>query len=159
MSERTYAFRFLPECCIQCRACEAACKTWNRTEIGVNLRRFVSGFSGTYPVLRPVSLTISCLHCEDPACAAVCPVGAISKGENGAVRVDRDLCIGCRACLNVCPVHAPQFGADGLMQKCDLCGDGVPACVHACPTQALTLELVSLEEKASIDGESVARYE
>ena len=158
MSE-AYAFRFVPEICIHCSACETACKIWNGTENGVKLRRFVSGFTGIYPNPAPVSLSVACLHCDEPACAEVCPVGAISKGEDGIVRTDTGLGVGCRACLAACPVDAPQFGADGLMRKCDLCGAGLPACVSVCPTQALTLERVSRDEKLQLDAEAAARFQ
>lgn len=140
MNENAFVFRFEPERCIQCHACEVACKTWNSTDPGVRLRRFSSRFDGAYPRPKLVPATVSCLHCQNPACAAVCPVQAIARGADGIVRVDRSLCTGCRACLTACPVDAPQFGAEGRMVKCELCG-GDPACVRACPTQALTLDL------------------
>lgn len=139
MNKNMFAFRFEPERCIQCHACEVACTTWNNTEPGVRLRRFYSRFEGQFPKPRLVPASVSCLHCSEPACAAVCPTGAITKGSDGVVRTDRSLCVGCRACLEACPVGAPQFGSDGLMHKCELCGGNAPACVSACPTQALTL--------------------
>ena len=41
-----------------------------------------------------------CLMCG--ACAGVCPVGAISEGDNKYV-VDADTCIDCGACETGCP--------------------------------------------------------
>ncbi len=45
-----------------------------------------------------------CIACG--ACAAECPVGAISEGENKYV-IDPDTCIECGACASTCPVGAP----------------------------------------------------
>ena len=41
------------------------------------------------------------------ACAAECPVGAISEGDSKYV-IDADTCIECGACEGVCPVGAPS---------------------------------------------------
>ena len=45
-----------------------------------------------------------CIKCG--ACAAECPVNAISEGENKYV-IDADTCIECGACAETCPVGAP----------------------------------------------------
>ena len=45
-----------------------------------------------------------CIACG--ACAAECPVGAISEGEDKYV-IDEDLCVECGACESTCPVGAP----------------------------------------------------
>ena len=46
-----------------------------------------------------------CIACG--ACAAECPVEAISEGD-GKFVIDADTCIECGACAGVCPVGAPQ---------------------------------------------------
>lgn len=48
-----------------------------------------------------------CISCG--ACAAECPVGAISEGDAKFV-IDADACIECGACESVCPVGAPAQG-------------------------------------------------
>lgn len=48
-----------------------------------------------------------CISCG--ACAAECPVSAISEGADKYV-IDEDTCISCGACAGVCPVSAPQEG-------------------------------------------------
>ena len=46
-----------------------------------------------------------CISCS--ACAAECPVEAISEGD-GKYVIDADTCIECGACAGTCPVEAPQ---------------------------------------------------
>ncbi|WP_142414688.1 DUF362 domain-containing protein [Hathewaya massiliensis] len=46
----------------------------------------------------------SCVSCG--ACAAECPVNAISQGDSIYV-IDAATCIDCGNCANVCPVGAP----------------------------------------------------
>ena len=46
----------------------------------------------------------NCISCG--ACAADCPVEAISAGDDRYV-IDADKCIDCGACAGACPVDAP----------------------------------------------------
>lgn len=46
----------------------------------------------------------TCIACG--ACAAECPVNAISEGEIYVINPDE--CISCGACAGVCPVGAPE---------------------------------------------------
>lgn len=100
------------------------------------------------------SLSISCMHCEEPICKEVCPAGAITKRDDGVVLIDGDKCIGCRYCEWACPYGAPQFDEDEkVMTKCDFCADivddgGKPACVDACVMRCLDFgELEELRAK------------
>lgn len=50
------------------------------------------------------AISDDCISCG--ACAAECPVSAISEGDDKFV-IDADTCIECGACESVCPVSAP----------------------------------------------------
>ncbi len=136
-----YGFYYDSSRCIQCRTCELACKSANDVELGVRWRRLTEDWTGEYPALTRTFFSLACMHCREPACAAVCPTEAISKRpDDGIVVVDADKCNGCGDCLSACPWGVPLFGKDGTMQKCDFCvGIGrEPACAQSCPVGALT---------------------
>ena len=160
------AFYFDASACNGCKACAIACKSKNALPVGINFRRVVQNGGGAwvpdpeYPEhlipsgLFAYSLSVSCMHCEDPACVNVCPAKAIEKRDDGIVLVDADKCIGCHYCEWACPYGAPQFDPDeGTMRKCDFCVDVVdqgeaPYCVAACPMRALDFgELDELRAK------------
>lgn len=50
-------------------------------------------------------ITDACISCG--ACAAECPVEAISAGDDKYV-INADACLDCGACAAACPVEAPQ---------------------------------------------------
>ncbi|MBD3307420.1 4Fe-4S dicluster domain-containing protein, partial [candidate division KSB3 bacterium] len=88
-----------PEHCIDCHSCQLACSLKHEgTYCPAKSRIEVL----TSPLKFSVPLT--CLQCEDPACAAVCVVNALKKNqETGIVDYDQDACIGCRMCVSACP--------------------------------------------------------
>ncbi len=158
--KRQYGFYVELERCIKCWSCEVACKAWKGIDAGtVSLRRVIEITSGEFPAVKRTFLSMSCMHCEKPACEAVCPTGAISKRpEDGVVVVDQTKCIGCRYCFFACPFGVPQY--DKTMQKCDMCLDRLaegkePACVATCPTRAL--HFGTMEELSKIAQEKVAK--
>ena len=147
--------------CIGCRSCQVACKQWN--EIPAQATRFTGA---TNPPVRSAKswtrvefkeletddgapawryVKQQCMHCLDPACASVCPVGAMTKTPEGPVVYDVEKCFGCRYCVEACPFGVPAFQWDktlSLVRKCQMCDDRVsaglkPACVTACPAGAL----------------------
>jgi formate dehydrogenase iron-sulfur subunit len=83
-----------------------------------------------------------CMHCNEPACASVCPVGAFVKTPEGPVVYQADKCIGCRFCMVACPFGVPKYEwskAFPLVRKCTGCFSRVaeglqPACATACPS-------------------------
>lgn len=145
--------------CVRCRTCEAACKGTRNTEPGLHWRRVLETWQGEFPDVGRTFLSLSCLHCAEPACMSVCPTGAIRKRtEDGLVLVDSEKCNGCRECLAACPYDVPQFGQDGRMQKCDYCtGAGIePACAIHCPTGALGFGDINRQPETS--GKISHRY-
>jgi len=87
---------------------------------------------------------VVCMHCEDPACAHVCPADAIKQTEDGVVHSSlKPRCIGCSNCVLACPFGVPRYvAAIDQMVKCDMCFDRTsigkkPMCATVCPSQAL----------------------
>ena len=52
-----------------------------RTYTVVN--RYTSGQIDERDQLVPTFVKLQCMHCQDPACASACIVGALTKKENG----------------------------------------------------------------------------
>jgi Fe-S-cluster-containing hydrogenase component 2 len=61
----------------------------------------------------------------------------IRDEDMGRVKINDDLCIGCRFCVAVCPFGAVAMDhVSEKVIKCDLC-DGDPTCVKFCETKTL----------------------
>ena len=84
---------------------------------------------------------LTCTQCAEAWCVSACPANAIAReGESETVRVNDDLCVGCRACTMACPFGAMLYHPPSRVAiKCDECG-GDPACVRICPTGAIRFE-------------------
>jgi len=128
-----------PGRCIGCRACEHACSECpdHAGHSMIHLDVFDRATSvQTAPTV--------CMHCAEPACAAVCPADAIKIDAEGIVlTAAAERCIGCGSCALACPFGVPKIDAEReLMTKCDLCyhrtsvGDA-PMCATVCPSGAL----------------------
>jgi formate dehydrogenase iron-sulfur subunit len=150
--------------CVGCRACQMACKQWNKLP---SLSTDPQGLYESPRDLAPTAWTLiqlaryqvnaqrdylffkkGCMHCGEPACVAVCPTSALKKQPNGLVTVEQDLCNGCGYCTQSCPFHVPQLQVNsGLTgnakaSKCTFCQDRVsqglrPYCIQSCPVGAL----------------------
>lgn len=159
-----YGFYFDADRCGSCKACVMACRDKNDTLLGLKNRNVIDFGGGRWVekdgLVQPenvfvYSISISCNHCESPACVANCPTGAMTKrGEDGIVYVDESVCIGCGTCANACPYGAPKVNAErGLTSKCNFCMDyldegGRPACVDACLMRCLDFgDIAELREK------------
>jgi Fe-S-cluster-containing dehydrogenase component len=158
-----------------CRKCEAACNEANKlpppkvpledNSVFETKRRpdaqnytVVNRFPNPKPGGQPVYVKKQCMHCNEPACASACLVGALKKTPEGPVIYDKDVCIGCRYCMTACPFYVPAYDYfDPLtpqVRKCTMCyttkilkGE-VPACAKICPKEAITFakrsELIKL---------------
>jgi Ni/Fe-hydrogenase subunit HybB-like protein/Fe-S-cluster-containing dehydrogenase component len=146
------ALLYDPTLCVGCRDCIRACAETNNGDEAVAtlddarvtplsltvLRRYETETTETFH-------KIQCMHCVDPACVSACMLGAMYKGDDGAVRWNGDLCVGCRYCQIGCPFTLPRFEWDTPLPqiaKCQLCperrAEGLePACVEKCVRGAL----------------------
>ena len=157
------AFYFDQTKCMGCSTCAVACKDYYNVNPGavayrkqdifekVSFDDKGAGTGGFY------SLSISCNHCETPACKAACGAGAITKRADGIVVIDRDKCQQLKSCITACPFAEPAIADDRQepnrkdtwrveikhpMQKCNMCAGlldkgELPVCVRACPNYAL----------------------
>lgn len=133
--------------CVGCRSCEGACAArWGLPyDDKVAAEERISAHKLT--TIRTHGERFSrrmCMHCGEPTCASVCPVGALQKTPLGPVVYDAGKCMGCRYCLQACPFQVPTYEWNQRlpkMRKCDMCYErqskGQPtACTEACPTGA-----------------------
>jgi len=109
--------------CWGCKACEVACKQEHNTPDGV---KFIYVYEdGPKTVDGKLDFTYrvnKCRHCDDPPCAEVCPVNAISKREDGIVILNEEECSGCASCIEACPYGSISFDdKKGVARKCNLC--------------------------------------
>lgn len=105
--------------CTGCQACVIACKAENNIPFSspkeARLKRIISWMSvlpvmeGKYPDLRARFIPRPCMHCDNPPCVKVCPVGATYKNREGLVAQVYTQCIGCRYCTNNCPYTLKYF--------------------------------------------------
>ncbi|MBI5117051.1 4Fe-4S dicluster domain-containing protein [Candidatus Poribacteria bacterium] len=139
--------------CIGCEECVKACKNTNGTGEDQPWRwqRKIDDLSAsrwTTIVSRPEKHYVrkQCRHCLEPACASVCPVGAMHKTPEGPVVYNPKICMGCRYCMMACPYGIPRYTwseAVPYVRKCIMCYDKIksgelqqPACTAACPQKA-----------------------
>ncbi len=131
--------------CVGCQTCVMACREVNgqppdppRDELTRSAYLAIEDRAGRF-------VRRSCMHCLDPACVSVCPVGAMRRSSDGAVEYRAELCMGCRYCLLACPFDVPRYEWQSpvpYVRKCTLCperrasGRG-PACADSCPHDAL----------------------
>ena len=88
------------------------------------------------------------MHCNEPACASACLVGALTKTPEGPVTYNKDVCIGCRYCMIACPFNVPAYEYHDAfapqVQKCNMCQERFlktkkpPACLSICPQEVMT---------------------
>ncbi len=133
--------------CVGCRQCEEACATRWKLPYNDKIAAEEKISAHKLTAIRTFGERFSrkmCMHCQDPACASVCPVAALQKTSAGPVVYDESRCMGCRYCMVACPFQVPTYEWEARLprvKKCDLCADRVPTkeqtrCSEACPTGA-----------------------
>ncbi len=161
--------------CTGCGACVVACRTENnvpptgaspRDEGTDILWMNLLPLENQNPLSEPTTemLPLPCLHCDDPPCVRVCPVGATYQTGEGIVAQIYDRCIGCRFCEVACPYgvrffnwDAPKWPTDhlntlnpdvatrpaGVVEKCSFCSHRIRA----------------VSEEARVSGDAVSDEE
>jgi formate dehydrogenase iron-sulfur subunit len=145
--------------CIGCEACSAACKEQNGLPLPVEPKTTAYTWT-TVQRAGGAHVRRLCMHCLDPTCVSVCPVGALTKTAEGPVVYDAEKCIGCRYCILACPFGVPKYQWDRavpVVGKCTMCIDRVrrglkTACATVCPTGATVFG-----ERAELIREARAR--
>jgi len=149
-----------PKICASCRTCELMCSfghtgTFNPRLSAVNVIYYEEAL---------VSVPIMCMQCEDACCEKVCPVGALSRDENGAVVINDEKCIVCKMCMSACPLGNINYSPIlKKMFKCDLC-NGDPKCAKFCspgaiqyvdPAESLDRKKAMAEKLKDVFGEEL----
>lgn len=149
-----YAMVIDTDRCVGCQSCTVACKSeWDVPESFARTRVRQTGVRGTYPNLTVTFHVSQCNNCDKPTCVPACPTGATYQADDGTVRVNRDLCIGCGSCVAACPYGARYVNpVIGRVDKCDFCSPRLqnglqPACVETCPGKAKVFG--DLEDRSS----------
>lgn len=138
--------------CINCKACESACKEENFIAMGRDKYRIwisQKEAEGTFPNISILSQTYypsQCQHCDNAPCQSVCPTKATYYDKNRVVRVDESKCILCSYCISACPYDARYIKDETVtVDKCNFCtdtrlenGETTTACQTTCPTKVRT---------------------
>jgi formate dehydrogenase iron-sulfur subunit len=140
---RAYGFFTDTTLCIGCKACEVACKEWNRLpadgltwtgdsydntrQLSAKTWRhvwFVEQFEGevggagageswSEPGHRWLFMSDVCKHCVHAPCLEACPTGSIIRTEFDTVYVQQDICNGCGYCQTACPFAVIEVDKEG----------------------------------------------
>jgi Fe-S-cluster-containing dehydrogenase component len=145
-----YGMAFDYKLCINCHACEVACKEENGIDLGAKNHRLwiqeEGNVEGDFWSLNREDLQfmqMQCQECQDPPCLKACPNGAIYIDSNKIVRLNENLCDLSLACMKACPYDARYIDErDQVTDKCIFCadtrlaaGETTTACQLTCPAK------------------------
>ncbi len=120
--------------CIGCGSCMLACARSRYASLSLNKSAIRVRTAGGF---RSSLIADLCLGCDEPACAAVCPAGALLPRPGGGVIVKKERCIGCDRCTEACSVRGIRYDEElGYPVVCAHCG----FCARFCPHGCLALE-------------------
>ncbi len=123
-----------PEKCVDCRSCQLACSLSNEGVFSPS-KSCISVLTSDLKF----SVPLTCLQCQEPACAMVCTTGALyTNPDTGRVDYDKSKCIGCRLCVAACPFGNISYSTEAQkVLKCNTC-NGDPECAKVCPSGAIS---------------------
>ena len=177
--EHEWAFVIDLRRCDGCEKCKKACVETHHLPEDQN---WIQVYEQVSPTGQYYFLPRLCMHCANPPCVRVCPVGATYTNNEGVVLVDQSICIGCRSCMAACPYEARYFNWEdpaavpslmdhpmpefpvpqqkGTVSKCILCVHyadvgRLPACVEACTMGAMYIADKKKDIAVNSEGETV----
>jgi Fe-S-cluster-containing dehydrogenase component len=145
-----YAMAFDYKLCINCKACEVACKEENGILLGADKHRLwieqdgeVQGDFWNLDRLKATFMQMQCQQCEDAPCLKACANDAIYMDDNGIVRLYEDKCDLSVECIKACPYDARYVDTTKkITDKCIFCadtrlarGETTTACQITCPAK------------------------
>jgi len=145
-----YGMAFDYKLCINCRACEVACKEENGIELGASKHRLWIKEEGKptgdfWNLDRSQShfVQMQCQQCQDAPCLKACPNEAIYRDKNGIVRIYEEKCDLSLNCVKACPYDARFVDTrKNITDKCIFCadtrlarGETTTACQITCPAK------------------------
>lgn len=110
-----------PELCINCHACEQACRNWRGAEDGKARRYIVTVERGKYPDTAITYVPVQCMRCVEPNCRD-CEFGILK--EQGGTKIFK-----CDMCRDAS------------------CEEEKYPCVRMCPTGAITIKELTIKER------------
>lgn len=96
------------DACTRCGDCVEACVD---THDDGQTRLYLDG-----PRFDRFLVPSACRSCLNPSCMIGCPVGSITRGDNGQI-VIHEWCIGCQLCARQCPYDSIQMHDLGLIPE------------------------------------------
>ncbi len=143
-----YAMAFDYKLCINCHACEVACKEENGIDLGAENHRLwidedFDAEKDFFNLSQVTFIQQQCQECQDAPCIKACPNEAIYTDENGIVRLHKEKCDLTLTCMNACPYGARYIDkTNHITDKCIFCadtrlvrGETTTACQITCPAK------------------------
>jgi Fe-S-cluster-containing dehydrogenase component len=144
------AMAFDYKLCINCHACEVACKEENGIELGASKHRLwideqnkPVGDFWNLDTKKSKFMQMQCQECEEAPCLKACPNDAIYKDKNHIIRLYENKCDLSLDCVKACPYDARYVDTrKKITDKCIFCadtrlarGESTTACQITCPAK------------------------
>src|SRR5208283_3312079 len=107
--------------CIGCKQCEQACASENGLPYDDKIAAQDVTSAHKYTIVLTKDdkfMRKLCMNCDDPACASVCPVGALQKTALGPVTYDKHKCMDAAIAWPPAPSAFPNTNGTGRYPAC-----------------------------------------